>query len=83
MLLFNHDVLHEGTTVGGTRRKYLLWAEVMFSRVDILSGRHKRDVYALSDSYCECRRLHKEAAIHESKGDAAQFCSTYLKALQL
>ena len=85
VLLFNHDVLHEGTPVGecGGKRKYLLRAEVMFSRVDMLSERHTYNAYEYSSDYQRCRRLYKEAALHESKGDASQFCSTYLKALQV
>ena len=83
VLVFNHDVLHEGTPVGKSGYKYLLRAEVMFSRVDILSKRHRRDAYEFSHDYRECRRLYTEAAAHESKGDATKFCSTYMQALKL
>ena len=83
VLLFNHDVLHEGTAVGAPGKKYLLRAEVMFSRVDMLSARHKRGACEFSADYQNCRRLYKEAAMHESKGDASTFCTTYLQALKL
>ena len=76
VLAFNHDVLREGTPVGKHGKKYQLRAEVMFSRVDALSGRHRRDAF-------ECRGLYMKAALHESNGDATKFCSTYLRALEL
>ena len=83
-LLFNHDVLHEGTPVADCgKNKYILRAEVMFSRVDMLSGRHNARAFEVSRDFVDCRRLYKEAALHESKGESSQFCSTYLRALKL
>lgn len=83
VLLFNHDVLHEGTPVAEGGTKYMLRAEVMFSRVDLLSGRHQRDAHECSVNYHKCQRLYKEVAMHERKGNVTQFCSTYLRALKL
>ena len=83
MLVFNHDVLHEGTPLGKHGYKYLLRAEVMFSRVDVLSERHRRDAYQFSNEYVQCRALYTKAASQESKGDASNFCSTYMQALRL
>ena len=84
VLLFNHDVLHEGTPVAdGGKMKYILRAEVMFSRVDMLSGRHNARAFEVSTDFVKCRQLYKEAALHESKGEASKFCSTYLRALKL
>eukprot|EP00026_Physarum_polycephalum_P003113 Phypoly_transcript_03122.p1 GENE.Phypoly_transcript_03122~~Phypoly_transcript_03122.p1 ORF type:complete len:808 (+),score=113.84 Phypoly_transcript_03122:95-2518(+) len=79
MLVFNHDVWHEGCEVTKDK-KYILRTDIMFERIEV-SISHQS--YLLDPDYIEAARLYNQSIKLQGEGNQEGSTACYLKALDL